>query len=338
MTEAYPWAGERFPWLGGDLQTLHNWMTRRAPDLGRFPGRRLELPLGDGTGDRLVGTLNRPLGPSARPLVVLVHGLTGWEDSVYIRRSAGHLLSLGFPVLRLNLRGAGPSRPLCRWHYHAGRSEDLGLMLHALEGELSGNGVALVGFSLGGNMLLKFLAESGGAYPIRVAASVSAPIDLLACSTRLMRRRNRIYQRWLLTAMKEESVAPASELTQAERRIVGRVRTVYAFDHEFVAPRNGFSGAEDYYHRCSAQHCLASIKVPTLIIHALNDPWIPGEAYARVDWSANPALTPLIVPGGGHVGFHGRDDRASWHDRRIGQFFMAERSANIAASGTSNAA
>ncbi|MBI1775460.1 MAG: alpha/beta fold hydrolase [Proteobacteria bacterium] len=332
MSTAFPQFRERFPWFGGDLQTLHNWMTRRAPDVGRYPGRRLVVDLADGTGDRLAAMLNRPLEKTSRPLAVLVHGLTGWEDSVYIRRSAGHLLEHGFPVLRLNLRGAGPSRPLCRWHYHAGRSEDLFMVLSQIEAELCRNGVVLVGYSLGGNMLLKFLAEAGKAFPIRAAASVSAPIDLQACSVELRRPRNRVYQRWLLTAMKEESLAPAAEPTEAERRTIASARTLYEFDNLVVAPRNGFRDAEDYYARSSAQSYLAQITVPTLIIHAGNDPWIPGDAYARVDWSANPRLTPLLSAGGGHVGFHGVGDEASWHDRCVVRFFEEQEARGIAAN------
>src|SRR5581483_12159036 len=111
---------ERAPWLGGDLQTMRNFLRRPAIDLTPFRYERLELPLNDGSGDRLAAALQWPVvRRDGRPVVLLIHGLTGCQDSVHIRMTAAHLLRAGFPVLRLNLRGAGPSRTLCHQHYHA---------------------------------------------------------------------------------------------------------------------------------------------------------------------------------------------------------------------------
>jgi predicted alpha/beta-fold hydrolase len=313
----------RAPWLGGDLQTLRNYLLAQPPDLADWPGQRLELAMADGSGDRLSAMVHRPEGAEGRPLAVLIHGLTGCEDSSYIRGSARHLLGLGYPVLRLNLRGAGPSGPLCRLRYHAGRSEDLRDALAALarlEPGLCGEGLLLVGYSLGANMLLKFLAEEGEDIPVRAAAAVSAPIDLKAAQLRLMTRRNTLYHRYLLARMQAETLAGA-ELNPAERRAVARSRSVYEFDDGYVAPAGGFADAEDYYRRCSAGRFLAGIAVPTLVIHARDDPWIPAEAYDAVDWSGNPTLVPLLTASGGHVGFHGRSAKAAWHDRCITRFF-----------------
>jgi len=148
----------RPPWWGGDLQTLRDFLWERpAPALAG--GERIEFPMPDG--DRLVGTLNRPAADSDRPLIVLIHGLTGCQDSFYMKVSARHFLAQGYPVLRLNLRGAGPSRALCRMNYHAGRSEDLQALLAQMDGRLARHGLLLVGFSLGGNILLKHLGEQG---------------------------------------------------------------------------------------------------------------------------------------------------------------------------------
>ena len=122
----FPEFKPRAPWWGGDLQTIRNFFLEKPDDLSVWPGERLVLDLADGTGDRLSGALSRPQEASAKPLAVLLHGLTGCEESLYIVRTAAHLLRAGYPVLRLNLRGAGPSRPLCRFQYHAGRSEDGG--------------------------------------------------------------------------------------------------------------------------------------------------------------------------------------------------------------------
>jgi uncharacterized protein len=310
----------RAPWWGGDLQTLSNYL-RPPVRLSAWGEERLVLPLGDGSGDRLAASLSRPAkGAAVRPLVVLIHGLSGDENSKYIRRTAVHLLALGYPVLRLNLRGAGASRPLSKTQYHAGRTGDLELALAALPASLKANGVAAVGFSLGGNMLLKFLGERGHAAPIAAGASVSAPIDLALTSRRLMERRNAVYQSYVLRDMKKEALAPASEVSAEERRMLKELRSIWEFDARFSVPRNGFAGIDDYYEQNSARHYLGGIKVPTLVVHALDDPWVPAAPYVAHAWHANANLVPLLPERGGHVGFQGRDRSAAWHDRAIGRF------------------
>jgi predicted alpha/beta-fold hydrolase len=120
--------------------------------------------------------------------------------------------------------------------------------------------------------------------------------------------------------MKVESLAAPAELTAEERRAVREAQSVYEFDDRFVAPRNGYGNAEDYYARCSGASKLASVDTPLLVIAAEDDPWIPIACYRRVDWSSNASLTPLIASGGGHVGFHASDSRIPWHDRCIARY------------------
>lgn len=311
---SFPAFVPRPPWLTGDLQTLRNFVRRTWYDLSPWPEARVELALPDG--DRLLGHLHVPQSP--RATVILIHGLTGCADSTYIRASARHLLSSRYAVLRLNLRGAGPARPLCRLQYHAGRTEDLRLALQAFaarQPELARVGLFAVGFSLGGNMLLKYLGEEGTATPLRGAVAVSAPIDLRAASSCLMTARNRFYHSYLIGRMRAEALAPSAELKPDERRAILDARTVYEYDDRFMAPRNSFAGAEDYYRRCSANGYLGDIATPTLIVHALDDPWIPSDTYRAVEWPRLLRLTVLLPPRGGHVGFHGVGSRVPWHDR-----------------------
>jgi predicted alpha/beta-fold hydrolase len=316
----FPLFEPRAPWWGPDLQTLRN--TLRPPRLPADAGgrERLVLPLSDGSGDALSGLLERPLGPEKRPLAVLIHGLGGTEDSAYMKVSSAHLRARGHAVLRLNLRGAGPSRALCRLQYHAGRSEDLHDALAGLPRELTGAGLVLVGFSLGANMLLKFLAEHERAFRVRAAVAISAPIDLEATSRRFLAPRNRIYLRYMLQALKRESLAEPAALSEAERAAVLSARSVWEFDDRFVAPRNGWASARAYYAASSARRFLAGIRLPTLVVHALDDPWIPPEPYTSFPWRENPHLLPLLTERGGHVGFHARGDRVPWHDRCLAHF------------------
>lgn len=339
----FPRFEPRAPWWGPDLQTLRNTLRRPRPRVGLCAGQRLVLPLADGSGDALSGLLECPGGSDRRPLAVLVHGLGGSEDSAYLKVSCAHLLARGHPVLRLNLRGAGPSRTSCRWQYHAGRSADLRDALNALDDLLLGSlrrGLFLIGYSLGANMLLKFLSEHGRSFPIHGAVSVSAPIDLQAAQLRLMAPRNWLYHRYLLRRMKREACAPAAELTEDERDMVLGCRSVLEFDDCFTAPRNGFLGAGDYYARCSARRFLSGILTPTLAIHARNDPWIPAEPYLSFDWSRAPEVRPLLPASGGHVGFHGVGGPARWSDRIALAFLrrLLGRHANAAAPRDSRVA
>jgi predicted alpha/beta-fold hydrolase len=312
----------RAPWWGGDLQTLRNFVVRRREPLSE--PERIFLPMRDDSGDRLVGALHRPpTVASARPLVVLIHGLSGCEQSHYMVKTASHLLALGFTVLRLNLRGAGAARPYCRFQYYAGRSEDFADALAALPAALTRNGVVAIGYSLGANMLLKYLGERGGEAPLKAAVAISAPLDLAETSRRMMWRRNSLYQSYLLRHIRAESLGEGAELTSKERAVINAARSIWEFDHRFSAPRNGFRSAEDYYERNAAKRFLDGIAVPTLVIHALDDPWIPPAPYLGYEWRRNPSLIPLLSPQGGHIGFQGSDPRAPWHDLCAERFLAA---------------
>ena len=137
----------RFPWWGPDLQTIAIRLAAPTADLAPHSSERTCFPLADGSGDTLLGMIDRPAEPVAgKPLVILIHGLTGCEDSAYILNTARHLLECGHPVLRLNLRGAGPSRPFCREHYFVGRSADFRRVLSLLPSELTSSGIMAVGY------------------------------------------------------------------------------------------------------------------------------------------------------------------------------------------------
>jgi len=253
--------------------------------------------------------------------VILVHGLTGWEDSLYLLTMARLLLDRGAPVLRLNLRGAGPSRATCAGQYYAGRSQDFRALLTLLPGDLSRDGLVAVGYSLGGAMLLKYLGEEGIATPLRAAATVCAPIDLQATCRNMLRPRNRLYHRYILDTMKGEAMGEGAALTAAERAAILASRTIWEYDDAFIAPRHGFAGADDYYERCKPLQFMAGVRIPTLMLASADDPWIPHEPYRGYDWAANKALRPTLTQHGGHVGFHGIGSRQPWSDTTIARFF-----------------
>jgi len=319
MVVRFPNFEPRAPWLGADLQTLRNIL--RGPVFAPRPERegvRLVLPLADGSGDRLAARFFEAEAPrDGAPLVVLVHGLGGTTDSAYVQVTTAFLLGLGYPVLQLNLRGAGDSRPLCREQYHAGRTRDLHDALASLPAEKVANGVVVVGYSLGGNMILKYAAEYGG---LRGAVSISAQIDLAAASQRFLAPRNRLYLNYLLGRIKQETLDTEEGISEEERALIPGLRSILEFDERIVAARNGYSGAAEYYAKNNARQFLAEIALPTLVIHALDDPWIPADSYTAYPWSSNPQLRPLLPRSGGHVGFHARGSRIPWHDRCLEVF------------------
>ena len=308
----------RFPWYGGDLQTLRNYLARGDRDLTPWKGERVFFDAGDGSGDRLQGVLHKRSGGR---MAVLVHGLTGCEASFYVLESAVHLLSAGYSVLRLNLRGAGPSRATCGGHYNAGSSEDLAAVLAQLPEGLARAGLVLAGYSLGGNVAIKYLAEAGERALPDCAVAVSPPMDLAAAARRMTQPRNFPYHRWLLRRMQAEAVADGAEISPAERDAIAAARTVVEFDDRFVAPRGGYEGAQDYYARCSTAGRLAEIRRPLLIVHADNDPWIPA---ASLPARGNDAVEIRLARGGGHVGFHGRGSRVPWHDLCLLEFAQSK--------------
>ncbi|MCB2108472.1 MAG: alpha/beta fold hydrolase, partial [Rhodobacteraceae bacterium] len=294
----------RWPWVGGDLQTLRNSFVYRTPDFTPFPSERLILPLDDGTGDQLHALIHHPRAQSPHPLVVLIHGLTGSEDSKNIETSALYFLNHGYSVMRLNMRGAGPSAPFCRQFYHAGRSADVAFAVGKIPDRLRARGIVLMGISLGGNVLLKCLAESPDLADVVAAVAVSPPVDLKAAQLNIMRPRNAVYHWHLLRHMKESLISPNARARIDETDTVSRVRSVYEFDDLIVAPANGFDSAEDYYHRSSSGSVLNRITTPTLIIHPQNDPWVPYEALVERTQGLGKNVRIAAPHDGGHIGFH----------------------------------
>lgn len=293
------------------MQTLRNSLCGTPPD--RPGGERLLLEVSGG--DRLAARLDRLPAPIKRPLIVLVHGCAGSETSGCVVATMRHLTDLGWPVLRLNLRGSHPSRPTASGHYHAGRTSDLADALSVLPACLIRLGIILHGQSLGGNLVLKFMGEGGHGMPVLGAVTVSAPIDLAATCAKMLTRRNFAYHSAMLAAMKREALAPGAAISTAERAAIGAARNVYEYDDRFIAPRFGYRGAGEYYECNAAKNFLAGISLPTLILHALDDPWIPAECYTAVNWQRLPVVEAVLPPRGGHLGFHGRGSPVPWHDR-----------------------
>jgi hypothetical protein len=269
--------------------------------------------------------------------VILVHGLEGTSNAPYMRSMAQALLDAGFATHRMNTRSCGGTEFLCRTLYHGGLTSDIFAWLMELDRQRR-TPVYLLGFSLGANMVLKLAGELGrdGHRFLAGVISISAPMDLGLCARRLGEFRNRIYQRRFVSSMKRrlelrERLLPA---TLPWDRL-DSIRTIYELDDLFTGPSFGFTGAEHYYSTQSAKLFLDRIAVPTLIVHAMDDPMIPFEAYAHPALRQNPDIRLEITRFGGHIGFLARTGARIWVDAVVSDW-LAENGNNPAAGSVSS--
>ena len=278
------------------------WVWRSRPALRR---ESLELPDGDITAvDWLV---DADVLPDAAPLLVILHGLEGSADSSYARMLMQLALERGWRSCVLHFRDCGDYTNRLPRRYHAGETNDLRFFLDQIQEErqTSQNPGPLlaVGYSLGGNVLLKYLGESGSDTPLAAATGVCVPLDLHECSVALNIGFSRIYQRYLLKRMKKAVTRKFDRHTAAfdwDRAM--NSKTFAEFDDEVTAPLHGFDGKQDYYDRCSAVHFLNDIERPTLIINALDDPFMTPRVIPNADMLSE-NVTLEVAEAGGHVGF-----------------------------------
>ena len=306
---------ERFPWKGGDLQTLRNRLVHRATPLPGTTEDRI-IPLSDGTGDRLLARLDTPEGGGSGPLVVLIHGLMGCDHSAYMWESARFHLTRGRRVLRLNLRGAGPGAKYATNFYYAGCWRDVVDALDAMVPEAP-EGFFIVGISLGGSVTLNTLPHLSGRTDIVGAVTVSVPLVPMEAALHLHRPRNVVYEQAFVLEMKR-AYRRLGTLTPQMLDGLRRARSVLAVDDAVTGPMHGFGDAASYYAETAGARMIPRIThTPLLLIHAENDPWIPPGPYhaLRDDRPPNVALT--LTRKGGHVGFHGTHGSEPWFDLRI---------------------
>lgn len=265
----------------------------------------LELPDGDITAvDWLTEADSLP---DAAPLLVILHGLEGSAESSYARMLMDVALERGWRSCVLHFRDCGDYRNRLPRRYHAGETNDLRFFLNKLQTtrEISQNPGPLlaVGYSLGGNVLLKYLGESGTDTPLSAATAVSVPLDLHESAEALNIGFSRVYQRYLLKRMKSSVTRKFDRHTAAfDWDKAMKAHTFAEFDDSVTAPLHGFTGKQDYYDRCSSLHFLKGIERPTLIINALDDPFMTPGVIPDED-RLSEQVTLEVAETGGHVGF-----------------------------------
>lgn len=310
----------------GHLQTLAGawWKLRRG---GLQETVRHALQLDDG--DQLILHDDAPPGWSADGrAALLIHGLGGCHASSYMVRIARRLKAVGVRVFRLDLRGCGAGRNLARHPYHAGRWPDAEAAAQLIRQLCPSAPLAVAGFSLGGNLLLRWLGESpdSAARLISRAMAINPPVDLAASTANIARRARGAYDRHFARLLYRQVRGstqwnPDSPLARSGRR----PQRLIEFDELYTAPVSGFAGAPEYYAAASAAPLVRCIRVPTLILSALDDPLIPPEMLRQLE---RPSAVQLhLERHGGHLGYiaaRGHDRDRHWMDWRVVEWLTAD--------------
>lgn len=256
-------------------------------------------------------------GPGRRPAIVVVHGIGGSSESRYVVRAAVALHRAGHHVVRLDLRGAGASIPDVPSLYHAGLSADLGVVVDHLARDPRVSAVAILGFSGGGSIALKLAAECGGAPPphLRAIVSVSAPLDYTAVAPWMDSLGRTPYRFHVLRGLTVGAKAFARHHPRRAHYKPSDVKRLSSFRHydsSIIVPMHGFSDVDAYYAAASPGPLLGAIAVPTLLVHADDDPMVPGATVKPWLARASRAVEVVSSAHGGHIGWVSGFDEASW--------------------------
>ena len=307
------------------LQTLWGKLARRVP---AAPTRMVRLDTPDGDFLDLIRLEGRD---RRAPRLLMLHGLEGTARSHYVRGTLAEAARRGWGMDVLLFRSCGPETNRLPRSYHSGETEDLAFVLARVLDEFPDAPMGLAGVSLGGNVLLKWLGEAGARVPsrVRAAVAVSVPFDLARSVRHLSRGFSRVYERHFLRSLRRKARAKLARFPgMFDEHALARARTLYDFDDAVTAPVHGFAGADDYYARASSLGFLDRIQVPTLLLNAVDDPFLPAAVLDEVRAIAarTPALELEFVPRGGHVGFIA--GRSPWRpeyyaERRIADFVAA---------------
>ncbi|WP_439854299.1 hydrolase [Pseudomonas yamanorum] len=312
------------------LQTLWGPLWRKTTHIER---QRERLWLADG--DFLDLDWHGP-HEATTPLVLVLHGLTGSSNSPYVAGLQKALAAQGWASVALNWRGCSGEPNLLARSYHSGASEDLAETIAHLRAKRPLAPLYAVGYSLGGNVLLKHLGETGEASGLQGAAAVSVPFRLDQCADRIGLGFSRVYQKHFMREMLAYIRVKQSRFlkdgheaglkTLADLGSLEKMRTFWDFDGRVTAPLHGFLSAEDYYRRASSRYYLGGIRTPTLIIQAADDPFVFAHSLPEASELSDCTEFELLAKGG-HVGFvDGSLKQPTYYlERRIPEWLLAQR-------------
>lgn len=312
-------------WKGGHWMTLYAWGRPRHFSALPPPQTRL-FDVAPGT--RVLAHCHWQERPLEHPTIILLHGLESSSAAHYMRGVSEKAFAAGFNALRLNQRNCGGTEHLSEGLYHSGLTSDPLAVMREL---IDVDGLpcfAVVGYSLGGNLTLKLAGDFGANPPkeLRAVCAVSPTMDLAECVDALGQPQNRIYQRHFVRNLKKRMRRKAGAFPgRFSLKALPGIKTIREFDEAYTAPHHGFLGASDYYHRASATRVVDKIAIPTLIVSAANDPFVPTTPFHGETLLNNRHVTVRLTPEGGHCGFvearNGAYD-GYWAEREIVEFLQ----------------
>lgn len=295
------------------LETIYPALLRRVA-LTRYTRERIDTPDDDFLDiDWLRKGYDR--------LAILSHGLEGSSTRAYVKGMAKALHDRGFDVMAWNFRGCSEEMNRQRRFYHSGATDDLDTVVRHASETRGYQAIYLVGFSLGGNLTLKYLGERPASPAIRRAVAISVPLDLRTSCHKISRPSNRIYANRFLRSLKRKIRIKAQLRDDIDPSMLEGIRTLEEFDDRYTAPLHGFESALHYYEQCSALRFLNSITTPTLIINTRNDPFLSEECFP-IEAVRQHRFVDLEVPSrGGHVGFtQFNKNGLYWSEQRAVEF------------------
>jgi len=241
------------------------------------------------------------------PIVVIFHGLEGSYSSPYVKGIMKALKKSGYRVVLMHFRGCATKENRLARCYHSGETNDAKEFISHIKNRFNDTPIFAIGYSIGGNILLKLLGEYGDNSPLKSAVSVSAPMELSLCADKMNRGFSKIYQFHLMKHLKKSLLAKykvhdMKSIIGIDENRVKNMKTFWEFDNIYTGPIHGFKDAKDYYNKSSARGYLYRIKTKTLIIHSLDDPFMTPEILPTYD-EVSSSVDLEIYKNGGHVGF-----------------------------------
>jgi len=310
----------------GHLQTIvGNFFPRPPLDLPSTE-ELVEVDPADGSRVRCICHWQPEAIRAERLTLVLLHGLEGSSNSGYIRGITTRAWQAGMNVVRMNMRNCGDSEELTPTLYHSGRSDDVGAVVEHFTARLGLKRVALAGYSMGGNLVLKLAGEWGNRAPLIAVAAVCPAIDLAPSADALHEAQNRVYEyrfvRGLMRRLRRKAELFPSVYQVAG---IGPIRSIREFDNKIVSRYCGFADADDYYYRAASARVADRIAVPTLILSAADDPFIRLSAETRARLLANPHIQYIENRHGGHCAFLSGDpgEETHWAEAMVVRFLAA---------------
>lgn len=299
----------------GHLQTIYQTLFRKVDGV-KYQRERIETPDGDFL-DLDWSLVN------SKKLVILIHGLEGSSEAVYIKALVKTLNKNGYDTVSMNMRGcSGETNKLFR-AYHSGATEDLEAVVSHILKTKPQKKIGIVSVSLGGNLTLKYLGEKAEKIAPEICGAVtfSVPCDLLGSSYELKKLKCKIYtKRFLIRLSKKIQLKAKQFPNKIDVEKLKTFKNLSEFDDFFTAPVHGFKNAEDYYKKCSSKQFLTKIKIPTLLVNAQNDPFLSESCFPIDEAKSNPSFFLEIPKSGGHVGFVNFGVKEFWYEKKVVEF------------------